>query len=100
MSLQADPFRFFLAIGALSGLVSIAFHSFFDFNLQMPANCVYFVMLMGIIDVCLWGEGGKVGIYFVMLMGIIDVCLWGEGGKVGMWEGKKVGREEGRKGRR
>ena len=61
MSLHADPFRFFLAIGALSGLVSIAFHSFFDFNLQMPANCVYFVMLMGIVDVCLWGEGGKVG---------------------------------------
>ena len=54
MRLQADPLRFFLVIGALSGLVSIAFHSFFDFNLQMPANCVYFVMLMGIVDVCLW----------------------------------------------
>jgi O-antigen ligase len=54
MRLQADPFGFFLAVGALSGLVSIAFHSFFDFNLQMPANCVYFVMLMGIVDVCLW----------------------------------------------
>ena len=54
MNLQADPLRFFLAIGALSGLVSIAFHSFFDFNLQMPANCVYFVMLMGIVDVTLW----------------------------------------------
>jgi len=64
MSLQDDPFRFFLTIGALSGLVSIAFHSFFDFNLQMPANCVYFVMLIGIVDVCLWqggeGEGKKV----------------------------------------
>jgi len=61
MSPQADPLGFFLAVGALSGLVSIAFHSFFDFNLQMPANCVYFVMLMGIVDVCLWqgGKGGK-----------------------------------------
>jgi len=61
MRLQADPLGFFLAAGALSGLVSIAFHSFFDFNLQMPANCVYFVMLMGIVDVCLWqgGEGGR-----------------------------------------
>ncbi|MBW2089197.1 MAG: O-antigen ligase family protein [Deltaproteobacteria bacterium] len=54
MRLQADPFRFFLTIGALSGLVSIAFHSFFDFNLHMPANCVYFVILIGIVDVCLW----------------------------------------------
>jgi len=61
MSLQADPFRFFLTIGALSGLVSIAFHSFFDFNLQMPANCVYFVMLMGIVDVCLWQGGEEEG---------------------------------------
>jgi hypothetical protein len=57
MRLQADPIGFFLAIGALSGLVSIAFHSFFDFNLQMPANCVYFVMLMGIVDVCLRRSG-------------------------------------------
>jgi O-antigen ligase len=54
MRLQEDPFRFFLTIGALSGLVSIAFHSFFDFNLHMPANCVYFVMLIGVVDVCLW----------------------------------------------
>jgi len=57
MPLQADPLRFFLAVGALSGLVSIAFHSFFDFNLHMPANCVYFVMLMGIVYNCAWGEG-------------------------------------------
>ena len=61
MSLQADPFRFFLTIGALSGLVSIAFHSFFDFNLQMPANCIYFVMLIGIVDVCLWQGGEEEG---------------------------------------
>jgi len=54
IKLQDDPFRFFMAIGALSGLVSIAFHSFFDFNLQIPANCVYFVMLLGIVDITLW----------------------------------------------
>ena len=54
IKLQDDPFRFFMAIGALSGLVSMAFHSFFDFNLQIPANCVYFVMLLGIVDVTLW----------------------------------------------
>jgi O-antigen ligase len=54
IKLQDDPFRFFLAVGALSGLVSISFHSFFDFNLQIPANCVYFVMLLSIVDVTLW----------------------------------------------
>ncbi|UCD91122.1 MAG: hypothetical protein JSW04_06780, partial [Desulfobacterales bacterium] len=54
IKLLDNPFRFFMAIGALSGLVSMAFHSFFDFNLQIPANCIYFVMLMGIVDITLW----------------------------------------------
>ncbi len=49
---QKDPMRFFLAAGAFSGLVSLAFHSFFDFNLQIPANCVYFVTLMAILYAC------------------------------------------------
>jgi O-antigen ligase len=49
-----DPLRFFLAVGAFSGLVSLAFHSFFDFNLQIPANCVYFVTLMAIVHSCAW----------------------------------------------
>jgi O-antigen ligase len=51
---QEDPMRFFLAAGAFSGLVSLAFHSFFDFNLQIPANCVYFVTLMAIVYSCAW----------------------------------------------
>jgi len=51
---QKDPMQFFLAIGAFSGLVSMAFHSFFDFNLQIPANCVYFVTLMAILSSCTW----------------------------------------------
>ena len=59
MRLQSDPLKFFLSIGALSGLVSIAFHSFFDFNLHMPANCVYFVMLIGIVYNCAWREGQR-----------------------------------------
>ena len=49
---QKDPMRFFLAAGAFSGLVSLAFHSFFDFNLQIPANCVYFATLMAILCAC------------------------------------------------
>jgi O-antigen ligase len=59
MHLQSDPLRFFLSIGALSGLVSMAFHSFFDFNLHMPANCVYFVMLIGIVYNCAWRESER-----------------------------------------
>ena len=54
LQVHANPLRYFLAIGALSGLVSIAFHSFFDFNLHMPANCVYFVTLIGIVYNCAW----------------------------------------------
>jgi O-antigen ligase len=49
-----DPLRFFLAVGALSGLVSMAFHSFFDFNLHMPANLIYFVTLIAIVHSCAW----------------------------------------------
>jgi len=41
--------HFFMAAGAWSGLVSMAFHSFFDFNLQIPANLFYFAMLIGIL---------------------------------------------------
>jgi O-antigen ligase len=51
-----DPLRFFLAVGALSGLVSIAFHSLFDFNLHMPANLIYFVTLIAIVHTCAWHE--------------------------------------------
>ncbi len=43
-----------LAIGALSGLVSMAFHSFSDFNFQIPANALYFITLLAIVHGCLW----------------------------------------------
>jgi O-antigen ligase len=54
LSYRRDRLRFFVGVGALSGLVSMAFHSFFDFNLQIPANCVYFVTLITLVYVCLW----------------------------------------------
>jgi O-antigen ligase len=54
MKPRHDPLRFFLAVGALSGLVSLAFHSFFDFNLHMPANLIYLVTLMAIVHTCAW----------------------------------------------
>jgi O-antigen ligase len=56
MKVHHDPLRFFLAVGALSGLVSLAFHSFFDFNLHMPANLFYFVTLMAIVYSCAWSK--------------------------------------------
>lgn len=34
---------------AFSGIVAMAFHSFFDFNLQIPANCFYFVFLLAMV---------------------------------------------------
>jgi O-antigen ligase len=54
MKVHHDPLRFFLAVGALSGLVSLAFHSFFDFNLHMPSNSIYFVTLIAIVYSCAW----------------------------------------------
>jgi len=60
MKSHHDPLRFFLAVGAVSGLVSIAFHSFFDFNLHMPANLIYFVTLMAIVHSCAWEKPSKI----------------------------------------
>jgi len=56
MKPRHDPLRFFLAVGALSGIVSLAFHSFFDFNLHMPANLIYFVTLIAIVHSCAWSQ--------------------------------------------
>jgi O-antigen ligase len=56
MKVHHDPLRFFLAVGALSGLVSLAFHSFFDFNLHMPSNLIYFVTLIAIVHSCTWSK--------------------------------------------
>jgi O-antigen ligase len=52
LDFKRDPLRFYLAVGAFSGLISIAFHCLFDFNLQIPANCLYFVVLMAILSAC------------------------------------------------
>jgi O-antigen ligase len=49
---RGDPLRFYLAVGACSGLIAMTAHGFFDFNLQIPANCLYFVVLMAILSAC------------------------------------------------
>lgn len=56
MEFYTDPQKFFIGVGAFSGLVSISFHSFFDFNLQIPANAVYFVVLLAMVRVCAGGR--------------------------------------------
>ena len=52
MDVKRNPRHFFLAAGALSGLSALTFHSFFDFNLQIPANGIYFVTLLAIVHHC------------------------------------------------
>ena len=56
IDIRRDPLRYYLAVGAFSGLISMTFHSFFDFNLQIPANCAYFVSLMAILHSCAWSN--------------------------------------------
>jgi len=63
MRISDDPLKFFVAAGALSGLVSMAFHSFFDFNLQIPANCVIFVTLIAIVQICTEKPAAKISVY-------------------------------------
>jgi Lipid A core - O-antigen ligase and related enzymes len=47
LSQEGDYFRFFLVLGALSGIVSIMIHSLADFNLHIPSNALYFAFLIG-----------------------------------------------------
>jgi len=52
-------FRLMVAIGALAGLCSMAFHGFLDFNFQIPANQVFFVLLMALVEAGLWPRGKR-----------------------------------------
>jgi O-antigen ligase len=52
MRSRRDPTRFFIGVGAASGLLSILFHSIFDFNLQIPANSIHFIMLLAVLAAC------------------------------------------------
>lgn len=42
---RRDPFVRGIVLGALAGVVALLIHSFFDFNLRIPANAAYFVAL-------------------------------------------------------
>jgi len=52
-------FRLLVSVGALAGLCSMAFHGFLDFNFQIPANLVYFVLLMALVEGGLWPGGRR-----------------------------------------
>lgn len=45
---KENQFRFFLGLGALSGIMSLLIHSFADFNLHIPSNALYFAFLIGL----------------------------------------------------
>ena len=47
-------FRLLVSAGALAGICSMVFHGFLDFNFQIPANQVYFVLLMALVESGLW----------------------------------------------
>ena len=59
---RRDPLRFYLAVGAFSGMISMAVHCLFDFNLQIPANCLYFVVLMAVLSACTVPYAGSAGL--------------------------------------
>ena len=48
LSTEQHYLRFFLLLGALTGIFSILIHSFVDFNLQIPSNGLYFAFLIGL----------------------------------------------------
>ena len=47
-----DPLRAALALGAGTGVVGMLAHSFFDFNLQLPAQALLFVLLVAVTAQC------------------------------------------------
>ncbi len=46
-SQKENNFRFFMSLGALSGIVSSLIHNLADFNLHIPSNALYFAFLIG-----------------------------------------------------
>lgn len=50
---RRDPYNVGIAIGALSGVVAVFFHSFLDFSLRIPANEILLATLLGIATIAL-----------------------------------------------
>lgn len=47
---SADPLMSGLALGCGGGIFSILVHSLFDFNLQIPSNCLLFLLLTAVVS--------------------------------------------------
>lgn len=45
---SGENLRFYLGLGAMTGVVAILIHSLTDFNLHIPSNAAYFAILLGI----------------------------------------------------
>ena len=56
---KKDYFAAYIRLGAFCGIVSILIHSLVDFNLHIPANAIYFALLIGIIFSDFNGEDPK-----------------------------------------
>lgn len=54
---SADPMLAGLAVGCGGGIFAILVHSLFDFNLQIPSNCLLFLLLSAVVV----GIGARVG---------------------------------------
>lgn len=46
---KKDYFAGYIRLGAFCGIIAILIHSLVDFNLHIPANAIYFALLIGII---------------------------------------------------
>jgi O-antigen ligase len=58
-SSTADPLRYFLTIGCLSGVFAILVHALTEFNLQIPANAFYFSFALGLSTSLLYHLSGE-----------------------------------------
>jgi O-antigen ligase len=47
---HTDPLLSAIALGCATGIVSILTHSLFDFNLQIPANALVFLILVAMLS--------------------------------------------------
>ena len=85
-SLPRSVYPAFIVFGALMGVLSILFHSFVDFNLQIPANALYFTILLTIIAAVNF-RGGEINYAFLgklvnsvivigFIVGLFGIIQW------------------------
>ena len=61
LSRRRNPLMKGVAFGCLMGIVSLLIHSSVDFNLQMPANGLLFVLLLALAPIAWSLERGRKG---------------------------------------